>query len=142
MSKLDISLNLNKDEIEKFLTYSKTVPSGTIIVSASGKFSRFLCGLDGTPLSLALVAVPHPRFANCQGYTIGFLQKLEARIAAGKEPALIIYDDTFLRREREEFRNNRVYRSYNIHLIAPCVDLTTFFREKNVMAPYATPDSC
>jgi hypothetical protein len=128
----------NKRNIEEILEFSSLIPAKVLQVQKGTKYAKRLEGL-GSKVSVALVA----KADKCIGgpdYTIGYIGEATIVIKDSQRMPLMINHE-MVQREKEEFRNNKFYSEYKIEVISPPMDMFEFFKGRDTLAPYATPNS-
>ncbi len=127
----------NKPDIESIISSSDLIPKNELHVQRGTDYAKKLRGVD-SEISVALVAKADRRFG-CPSYTVGYI-----------ENALVVFNDIqarplivnhgMIQRAVDEFTNNDIYPKYEIEFISPPMDLFEFFKSRNTLVPYATPN--
>ena len=127
---LDVKLNIEKKEIEKILGFSEIFSEKELYVrKVSSEFGQ------NEFVSLALVAnSPHTH-----NYTIGFIEKLRI-VYTRKQSTNFVVNNALVKREKKDFRGNRIYTDYRLHILSPPVKLYQFLEESGSLNPGAAVD--
>lgn len=127
---LDVTFDLEKNDIESFLGFSEKVSEKELHVRrGSSEFGQ------NEFVSLALVAnSPH-----ASNYTIGFIDKLKV-VYTRKQSTPFVVNNDLVKREKKEFRGNKIYADYRLHIISPPIGLYQFLGESGSLNPGAAVD--
>lgn len=127
---LEIKLNIAKKDIEEILGFSKNVPEKELhVFKGSSEFGR------NEFVSLALIA----NSDYTHNYTIGFIDKLKV-VYTKEQSTPFAVNNALVKREKKEFRNNRIYTDYRLHIISPPIGLYQFLGESGSLNPNAAVD--
>ena len=137
-TKLNLTFKIkNKANIETILSSSKNIPEDELHVSEGSNYAKKLKSTKGL-VSLALVAVSDERFG-VPNYTIDFISELKV-VYKKHQPTPLILNNGLVKREKKEFRHNKLYPTYDLCIISPPIELFKFLNNENSLNPYAAQD--